>query len=171
MLIRKLSALLVACLVTLSLASCGGSSSSSTSSSDKEDTQEARTIDESEASEEKEQASASDVAVTIDNATLGQDYDGQPVVIVTYTFTNVSSDEPKSFMVSCVADVYQNGVECELAFVTDLEGDSSAKVKKGSSNTLQQAYLIQDRSDVEVEVKELFSWDDVVLASATFSFE
>lgn len=171
MLIKKVSVLLVACFVTLSLASCGSSGSSSTSSSDKEETQEARTIEEPETDEETEQASQSDIAVTIDNATLGEDYDGQPVVIVTYTFTNVSSDEPESFMVSCIADVYQNGVECEMAFVTDLEGDSSAKVKKGSSNTLQQAYVIQDRSDVEVEVKELFSWDDVVLASATFSFE
>ena len=111
------------------------------------------------------------MAVTIDGAKLGTDYSGNEVVIVTYTFTNVSSDDAESFLFSCVEEVYQNGVELEKAYIVDgLEGSSDTKVKAGASYTLQQAYLIQDHSDVEVEIKEAFSWDDVTLASATFSF-
>lgn len=175
---KKAITLLAACCVTLSLAACGSSSSSGSSSdnaSSQAEEQEVRAVEEPESNKEEEaeekQAAQADVAVTIDNATLGEDYDGKPVVIVTYTFSNISSDEAESFMLSCNSDVYQNGVECELAFVTGLEGDSSANVKKGGSNTFQQAYLIEDRSEIEVEVKELFSWDDTLLASATFSFE
>ena len=74
-------------------------------------------------------------------------------------------------MISCSAEVYQNGVQCERAFVTDLEGDEMAKVKAGASNTFQVAYEITDRSPLEVEVKELFSWDDTLLASASINLE
>lgn len=175
---QRLGAVAAGCLLALSLAGCGGSSSASSGaeSAAQDEPKETRVVDEPEeapegAAAEEDSKSESKVAVTIDNATLSEDYNGDPVVIVTYTFTNVSSDEAESFMLSCVPEVYQNGVECEYAFVTGLEGDSSAKVKKGGSTTLQQAYKIQDRSDVEVEVKEAFSWEDVTLATATFSFE
>ena len=166
---------LSASMLALSLVGCGGSSSSSSSNS-KEKTveQETKTIDESESAEQEEQKDQEEqpeIAVSIDSASIGQDYDGNPVVIVTYTFTNVSSNDAESYMACCSDDVYQNGVECETAFVTGLEGDSMAKVKKGASTTFQQAYSITDRSDVEVEVKELWSFDDTLIASAKFQFE
>ena len=50
--------------------------------------------------------------------------------------------------------VYQSGVQCDLAFVTDLEGDSSTKVKAGASTTFQLGYTITDQSPIEIEVKK-----------------
>lgn len=174
-----LLAMLMAGFMALSLVGCGGSGSRSDSGSkDKqepaqEEQQSADKVEEAsdgdKGEEQKEAASQAKIAVSIDGATLGEDYEGNPVAIVTYTFTNVSSDEPESYLVSCNDDVYQNGTECELAFATGLEGDSSTKVKAGASTTFQKAYKISDHSDIEVEVGELFSWDKTKLATATLS--
>ena len=131
--------------------------------------QEEQVVEQPEKEEEKK--ADSKIAVTIDGATLGQDYDGNPAVIVTYTFTNVSSENAESFLVACYAQVYQNGVECEYAYVPDLEGDSSTNVKAGASYTLQQAYKVSDTSPIEVEVRESFSFDNTPIATATFKFE
>ena len=187
--VKNLAAMMAAGMLALSLVACGGSSTSN--DTEKEQEQEVRQGDvdesakeeapadeaESDATEEEapteepaKEESKAKVAVTIDGARLSTDYDGDPVVIVTYTFTNVSSDEAESYLLSCSDEVYQNGVQCELAFVMDLEGDSGAKVKAGASTTFQKAYSVKDNSDVEVEVKELFSWDDTLLASAAFTF-
>lgn len=164
----RLMALGLTGLLSLTLVGCsGGSSSSSSGGASKEEASQQQEK-ETEAQAEEEAAPTSKVAVSIDAANLGTDYEGNPVAIVTYTFTNVSSEEAESFMVDCIADVYQNGVECELGFATGLEGDISTKVKTGASTTFQQAYVITDTAaPIEVEVKEMFSWDDTVLASAT----
>ena len=174
---NKLVALGLAGLLSLSLMGCsGGSSKSSSDEKPQEQTQQETTGEEAqeESAPQEEQAEEaaveSDIAVSIDDAVPGVDYDGNPVVIVTYTFTNVSSEEAENFLTSCIAEVYQNGVQCDLAFVTDLEGDSSTKVKAGASTTFQLGYSIADQSPIEIEVKKAFSWDDVVLATATFKF-
>ena len=166
----KKVAVLMAGVLSLALWGCGGSSSSSSSdSSSNKETQEEQVVEQPEKEEEKK--ADSKIAVTIDGATLGQDYDGNPAVIVTYTFTNVSSENAESFLVACYAQVYQNGVECEYAYVPDLEGDSSTNVKAGASYTLQQAYKVSDTSPIEVEVRETFSFDNTPIATATFKFE
>ncbi|MBQ6524633.1 MAG: DUF5067 domain-containing protein [Atopobiaceae bacterium] len=172
---NKRMAVLMAGVLSLALWGCGGSSNSSSSaSSSANETKEEKTVEQpKEEAEQKteEKAPQSKVAVTIDGATLGQDYDGNPAAIVTYTFTNVSSENAENFLMACYAQVYQNGVECEPAFVLNLEGDSSTNVKAGASYTFQQAYSIKDNSPIEIEVKEAFSLDSVMLASATFKFE
>ena len=174
---NKLVALGLTGLLSLSLMGCsGGSSKSSSDEKAQEQTQQEATNEEAqeESAPQEEQAEEaapeSDIAVTIDNAELGSDYDGNPAVIVTYTFTNVSSEEAESFLTSCIAEVYQSGVQCDIAFVTGLEGDSSTKVKAGASTTFQLGYTVTDQSPIEIEVKKLFAWDDVVLATATFKF-
>ena len=44
-----------------------------------------------------------------------------------------------------------------------------AEIKPGSTTTARIAYSLTDESDVTVEVEELFSLDDTMLAEATFS--
>lgn len=161
-------------------ASSTESSSSSDSSKKSEEKAEEKSEEPAEAkaeepaeekSEEKaEEPADSEYAVTIDSATVGTDYSDNPCVFITYTFTNVSDDDASAFISSVTADVYQDGVQCETAFAdTDGGGNSMTKVKKGSSIEVVQAYKLQNTtSDVEVEVKELFAWDDVRLAARTF---
>ena len=132
----------------------------------------AETAEESAADEAEPAAEQSDskYAVTIDSARVGTDYGDDPCIFITYTFTNVSDEDASSFITSVHPEVYQDGVQCETAFAdTDGGGNSMTKVKQGSSIEVVCAYELQNAtSDVDVEVKELFSWDDVKLATRTF---
>ena len=96
------------------------------------------------------EAPASDYAVTIDGATVTEDYEGNPAVIVDYTFTN-NSDEATSFAVACHAKVFQNGVQLENAITTeDLGNGYMAEIKPGATTTARMAYSLTDQSDVTV---------------------
>ena len=117
--------------------------------------------------------SASDAAaygVTIDGCRVTEDYQGNPAAVVTYTFTN-NSDEATSPAVAVHAKAFQNGTELELAVVADAEesGKSMNEVKSGSSITYESAYELADMSDLTVEVEELFSFSDELIAEQTFS--
>ena len=165
---NKLVALGLTGLLSLSLMGCsGGSSKSSSDEKAQEQTQQETTSEEAQEESAPQEEQAEEAAP---ESELGSDYDGNPAVIVTYTFTNVSSEEAENFLTSCLAEVYQGGVQCDLAFVTGLEGDSSTKVKAGASTTFQLGYTVTDQSPIEIEVKKAFAWDDVVLATATFKF-
>ena len=45
----------------------------------------------------------------------------------------------------------------------------SSDVKPGSSTTVEMGYALEDMSDITVEVEELLSFSDAVLAEQTFS--
>lgn len=110
----------------------------------------------------------SDYAVTIDGSTASTDYEGNPVIIVDFTFTN-NSDEDTSFAAACYPQAFQNGVQLENAIVTeDLGNGYMAELKPGASTSARIAYSLTDQSDVTVEVSELVSLDDALLAEATF---
>ncbi len=176
---------LVAFALVVCVAGCSSSKKKS-SSSDSSAQTEQKTEEQSESSKTKEEPAKAEqaekaekkeepkaeskYAVTIDSAKVGEDYSHNPCVFVTYTFTNVSDDEPTSFMTALHAEVYQNGVQCETAFAdTDGGGNSMTKVRAGSSIEVTSAYELQDTSsDVEVEVGELFSWDNTKLATKSF---
>lgn len=116
--------------------------------------------------------SASDAAaygVTIDGCRVTEDYQGNPAAVVTYTFTN-NSDEATSFMVALYPKVFQNGVELGTAIGSDWDSEKySSDVKPGSSTTVEMGYALEDMSDITVEVEELLSFSDAVLAEQTFS--
>lgn len=102
-----------------------------------------------------------DCRIKIVSAEKGEDYAGDPVVIVTYEWSN-NSEDSKTFATSFSAKVYQNGVECTS--YTVVEGvDSSkllAEIKPGATLQVQEAYSISDESDITVEVGPWISFDD-----------
>lgn len=114
----------------------------------------------------------SDYAVTIDAARVTQDYEGNPAVVVTYTFTN-NSDDTTSFLVALNAQVFQNGIQLDAAYMVDDVDVSSTmtNIKPGASIQVEEVYALNDMSDIEVEVSELFSFSDELLASRTFTLE
>ena len=71
---------------------------------------------------------------------------------------------------------YQNGVGLNSAFVLDDSANYSSdnqtkEIKKGASIEVEVAYELNDTtSDIEVEVEELFSFDDTVIKK-TFSIK
>ena len=148
-------AVAVAALTPMTLVGCGSSSADDAAAE--------------QAGQAEPEAAQSEYAVSIDGTTLTTDYQGAPAVIVDYTFTN-NSEKATSFAVACSPKVFQNGVQLETAITTDDLGNGyMAEIKPGASTTARLAYSLSDESDITVEVEELFSLDDALLAEATFS--
>lgn len=116
----------------------------------------------------EEGAPESDFAVTIDGAAPGTDYEGKPTLVVTYTFTN-NSDEATSFTLATMAKAFQDGVQLSNAIALDLNSEDLLKeVQPGATISVTNAFSLTSESEVTVEVTELFSLSDVVLAKAAF---
>lgn len=115
-----------------------------------------------------------DYKVEIDSFRMAKDYEGNKVVIIKYIFSNVNDDNATAFYTAFDDAVYQNGVGLNEAYILKDSAEYSAdnqlkEIKKGASIEVEVAYVLNDETtDIEVEVKELFSFDDNVLTK-TFS--
>lgn len=129
---------------------------------------------EAEVTEQDADTSIGDYSVVIDSCRLAKDYTGKDVVIVKYIFTNVEDDAGAAFYTAFDEEVYQNGIGLNSAYVLDDSANYSAdnqtkEIKKGASLEVEVAYELNDTTtDIEVEVKELFSFDDTTITK-TFS--
>lgn len=108
--------------------------------------------------------------VSIDGAEKTTDYKGQSAILVTYTWTNNSGSD-QIFSVALNAQCFQNGVQLDSAVVSGQGSDSMKDIKPGATQTVQKAYELADSSPVTVEVSEMFSWNDEILAEATFEVQ
>lgn len=116
-----------------------------------------------------------DYQVEIKNARISENWEGKPAVVITYGFTN-NSDEPAAFWLAFEDDVYQGGVGLEKAY-TMQDGDpydeanQNKEIKSGVTIDVDVAYVLNDtETDIEVEVKELYSFSDDVV-SRSFSIK
>lgn len=116
------------------------------------------------------EASEPEYAASIDSLAPATDYEGMPAVLVTYSWTN-NSDEAISAAAALSLKAFQNGVQLETGIVaSDIDSEGyMAEVKPGAGTTFQMAYLIDDQSDVTVEVSELISFDDTPIAEQVFT--
>lgn len=112
-----------------------------------------------------------DYTCVIKDAYQTTDYEGNDAVVVTFDFTN-NSTETISFDVALYAAVYQDGVELDYAYIGDDEIDNSSytDIKPGTTLEVCEAYELRNTtSDIEVEVEEFFSLTDEKVC-ATFNF-
>lgn len=110
--------------------------------------------------------------IEILTAEQGKDYEGKAILTVTYSWTN-NSDKATSFSFAFSDKAYQGGIECQRSYVTNIMSDDNkdtADIKPGASIEVTRSYLLNDKSDVEVEVSELISFSDKVV-SKTFTLE
>ncbi|MCI8366125.1 MAG: DUF5067 domain-containing protein [Eggerthellaceae bacterium] len=128
----------------------------------------ASTPDASAAQNESEPAAPYEVV--IGEAALAEDYQGNSAVVVEYAFTN-NSDEAISPMVAVHAKAFQNGVQLESAIGADGAdaNKSMSEIKPGASVSYSLAYVLEDASDVTVEVEELFDFSGTILAEKTLA--
>lgn len=118
--------------------------------------------------------SIGDYKVIIDSCRLAESYDDTPVVIVKYIFTNVKDENASAFMWALQDAVYQNGVGLNKAYILEDSANYNAdnqtkEIKKGATIEVEVAYTLNDTTtDIEVEVKELISFDDKTITK-TFS--
>jgi len=112
-------------------------------------------------------------AVTIKGISVTTDYQSNPAVIVTYSWTNNSSNT-LSFASALYAKAFQNGIQLGTAFISSSNSnyDSSGyikEIKPGASLDVQIAYSLRDsKNSIDVEVTQLLSTDKTVVTK-TFS--
>lgn len=105
-------------------------------------------------------------SVEIKSCRIATDWEENPVVIVTYGYTNNSDKTPTSFMIAFEDSVYQNGIGLNEAYVLSDEANYNSdnqmkEIKMGASLDVEVAYELNDTTtDIEVEVSGLFSFDD-----------
>ncbi len=114
-------------------------------------------------------------SVDIKSARLTEDFEGNPVVVITYGFTN-NSDKSTAFYLAFEDNVYQNDIGLEPAYVLADgdpydDGNQMKDIKTGATLDVEIAYKLNDaETDVVVEVKELFSFSDDMV-TRTFSIK
>ena len=119
-------------------------------------------------------SSLGDYSIEIDSCRLAYDFEGKEVVIVKYIFTNVSDDSAAAFYLTFEDSVYQNGVGLNESYFVDDSANYSSdnqmkEIKQGATLEVEVAYELNDtETDIEVEISELFSFDDKVITK-TFS--
>lgn len=124
----------------------------------------------------QEQGTLGDYSVEIMSCRLAKDYSGKDVVIVKYLFKNVSDDDATAFWIALDDNVYQNGIGLNTAYMVEDDANYSSdnqmkEIKKGASLEVEVAYELNDTTtDIEVEVKELISFNDTVVKK-TFSIK
>ena len=122
-----------------------------------------------------EESNLGEYSVEIMGCRLAEDYEGKAVVIVKYKFTN-NSEDSTAFYTAFDDNVYQDGVGLNEAYILDdsaeYEVDNQTKdIKSGANLEVEVAYELNDtETDIEVEVEELFSFDDKKITK-TFSIK
>ena len=108
-------------------------------------------------------ATLGDYTVEIKSTSMTQDYDGNPVVVVTYSWTNNSS-ETTTPMGSVTTKVFQDGVGLEGIYIVgseDYDPDTTTtEVRPGTTIDVQEAFILNNTiSPIEVEISEAYIWD------------
>lgn len=147
---RKLYALCVAMLLTVSVMGCGSGQTQPTQT-------------EPAVSQEND-GTLGDSKVEIGDFLLTKTYEGKDAIVINMNFTN-NSDDAKSYMSALMSTAYQDGVELSTAIIIDdtvYDSDSQMKeLKKGASINVQVAYELSNiTSDVEFEVEEFLSFSN-----------
>lgn len=101
-------------------------------------------------------AGNADYTVTLENTTFTVNYENAPVIVATYSFTNNSGEE-KMFSLAVDDAAYQNGIELDSAYITDITDGGSTNIQDGTTIEVTCAYLLQDTENpVQIKVTELF---------------
>ena len=115
-----------------------------------------------------------DFYVEIGDYRMSKTTSGDPLIVITYSFTN-NSDESASFTMSLDDKVYQNGMEIDQEFFGLYDDDvdntvAGRDIKPGVKISFEAAYSLDNEyDDVEVEVGSMFDFSgDSKKVSKTF---
>lgn len=105
--------------------------------------------------------------IEIKGASLAEDYEGKPAIIITYAWTNNSEDTTNA-MTALMEKAFQDGVQLENAIIGDSETyevDTTMKdIRPETTIDIQKAYVLGNvTSKVEFEVSEFLGFSDAVV--------
>ena len=161
--------------VSMMAAMAGCAETTDSSSSQAEETSAAESsAAESSAAEETEAEDITEAAaeetefqVELLGTSVSQDYEGKPVLVVEYNFTN-NSDEAQSFIFACQDKVFQKILFLRHPVIGCDDIDSQQQmneIQPGTTYALKIGYHLQDTtSPVDIEVTSLdFINEDTLL--------
>lgn len=102
-----------------------------------------------------------DYEVDVLSARFSMSYDDKEIVVIKYKFIN-NKESAAAFDSSIDLTVYQEGIECKryYSYDGDFVDNGDKKIKTGKSIEVEYAYYLNNKSDIEVECKEIFSFTD-----------
>ncbi len=170
---KKLLSFALALALCLSLTACGGGTGGESSQSagpSPAGTQGQQSVADSAPNEsvpEEEPSNSGDLGdyhVEIKGAALAKDYQGNPAIIITCSWTN-NSEDTTSALTSVAGRAFQDGVQLENAMIMDSDiydsGASMKEVRPGTAIDIQCAYVLtSETSIVEFEMTEFISFSD-----------
>lgn len=113
-------------------------------------------------------------AVSFSGATIVSDYKGNDAIAVEIKFKN-DSDKAQSYIFTFVTKAFQNGIECDNAFLSGSyddafdSGTAVKEIKPGAETTVYQIFKLYDNSsDVTVEISGLYDIHSEVIDSQTW---
>lgn len=112
-----------------------------------------------------------ETSIKITGHLLSKDYEGSDVLVVNYEFYN-GEDSANGFSYMFNDKAYQNGVECDSMVIgcDDVDAQSQLnKIQPGVSYIVSVGYHISDKSDVEIEVKDLLGTKDYLNETISLS--
>lgn len=160
---KKLVATAAACVLAMALVGCSSDESST-------DSKESAPVEQAQKTASAGEAEG-DFTVEIGGCTLTEDYEGNPAIVVEYTWTN-NNEEAQMFDVAVINQAFQNGIQLDYAFITSDEFDIDAsmkEIKTGATQTVYKPYLLDDMSEVSVEVEGWLT--DGPVAEKSFTLE
>lgn len=107
-----------------------------------------------------------DTYVEILSAVIDENSGGDPVLVVTYRWTN-NSDDTTSAFVELMCDAYQDGIELDIGYgVNSYDAMlDMTEIRPGVSLEVQACFELRNTtSDVEVEITEFLGLDDDCVA-------
>ena len=96
--------------------------------------------------------------VSIDKFEITEDFDGESIIRVYYTFKN-NSEENQKFNLVFTPEAYQDGIQLHPGYPKEKVAEEDAyleEVKPGDSITVAQCYELAGDSPVEVDLTDLF---------------
>ena len=165
---KFITLLLISCMA-LSIVACGDSGSSDSQQSDSQNEQNDTSEQQEEQNEQEDEVDDGIINfdgegynITYVKHELSEDYEGNPCLLVYYTYTN-NGEEASSAAVNSYLQVFQNGIQCDTAILMDSPdayGNYMKDIQPGYSIEVCQAFCLEDTSDVTLEASELISFDD-----------
>ena len=164
-------AVLLTLLLALGLSACGSETTTS------EDTGAETTSEEiqqpEDAAETTESVDTGNFQITINDAQLAKDYEGNDVVVIGVTWTNNHSEAQMASVV-LTAKAYQDGVEMDGAYTLQDDSipidDVYKNIKNGATQDVYYAFKLSgSTSDITMEVEEWLGGDEKAVKDFSFT--
>lgn len=140
--------------------------------------QQLECVDEEARSDERhdhqDNATLTDFTIKIIGCAKVNNYEGNPAIVVGYTWTN-NSDETRVFEKAVDDQAYQNGVQLERTVLSikydQFDMDASYKeVGSGETITAYQVFLLEDESDIVIRVGNWHDFGSTEVIERTFEY-